>query len=30
MNKKLIIGSQHGSDYGYNAMNIKSQFSDYA
>ena len=26
INKKLIIGSQHGSDYGYNATNIKCPF----
>ena len=29
MNKKLIIGSQHGSDYGYIASNIKFQFSEF-
>ncbi len=29
MNKKLIIGSQHGSDYGYTSANIKFQFSEF-
>ena len=29
MNKKLIIGSQHGSDYGYTSSNIKFQFSEF-